>query len=325
MRTILCSLFALALFGSAQAQTVATFESLTSKLDTAYINYAAPGTDVGFANGLAYFPCVYDTSFGYSYWASGFAYSSMRDSVTSGFANQYAAKTASGFAGSHNYVVAYGAENTLRLTGIAAHKSVSGFYITNSTYAYNSMRDGDGFSRKFSAAKKDWFRLDIFAMRSDKLGTDSVSVYLADFRHVDTTFNFILRDWQWVDLMKLGKVDSLYFRLQSSDTGSFGMNTPAYFCMDNFITNESGMHIAENEKVYDIKVYPNPTSHYLYIQSSIDAVQQVELLDMLGRSIAQYTMSQKNLLIDMDTFPSGSYLLRLHNGSLSATTRIIKQ
>jgi hypothetical protein len=325
MRTFLCSLFALTVLGSAQAQTVATFESLTSKLDTAYINYAAPGTDVGFSDGLAYFPCVYDTSFGYSYWASGFAYSSMRDSVTSGFANQYAAKTASGFAGSHNYVVAYGAENTLRLTGIAAHKSVNGFYITNSTYAYNSMRDGDGFSRKFSAANKDWFRLDIFALRSDTLGKDSVSVYLADFRHTDTTFNFILRDWQWVDLMKLGKVDSLYFRLQSSDTGSFGMNTPAYFCMDNFITNESGMHLAENDMTFDIKVYPNPTTHNLCIQSSVATVQQVELLDMLGRSMAQYTMNQKNLVIDMDAFPAGTYLLRLQNGNLSATTRIVKQ
>jgi hypothetical protein len=325
MRTFLCSFFAFAFLVSAKAQTVATFDSLTSKLDTAYINYSAPGTDVGFTDGLAYFPCMYDTSFGYSYWVSGFAYSSMRDSVTSGFGNQYAAKTASGFAGSHNYAVAYGAENKILLTGIAAHKTVQGFYITNSTYTYNSMRDGDGFSRKFSAAKKDWFRLDIFGIRSDTLGKDSVSVYLADFRHTDTTFNFILRDWQWVDLMKLGKVDSLYFRLQSSDTGSFGMNTPAYFCMDNFMTNESGVYIAENKNAYDVKVYPNPVTHTVFIQSSIDAPQQVELVDVLGRSMAQYVMNQKNLSIDMDTFPAGTYLLRFYNGSSIATTRIVKQ
>lgn len=325
MRNFLSIFFVFVTLGIANAQTVATFDSLTSKLDTAYINYSHPGSDVGFISGLAYFPCVYDTSFGYSYWASGFAYSSMRDSVTSGFANQYAAKTASGFAGSHNYAVAYGVENKLLLTGIAAHKSVQGFYITNSTYAYNSMRDGDGFSRKFSTANKDWFRLDIFAMRSDTLGKDSVSVYLADFRHTDTSFNFILRDWQWVDLMKLGKVDSLYFRLQSSDTGSFGMNTPAYFCMDNFMTNESGMYIAENANTYDIKVYPNPASHSVFIQSSIEAPQQVTLLDMLGRTMARYTMNQKYLSIDMDAFPSGTYLLRFQNGHLSATTRIVKQ
>ena len=53
------------------AQTVADFESLTLPgTDTAYVNYSAPGTDVGFNNGLAHFPCVYDTGFGSGYWYS---------------------------------------------------------------------------------------------------------------------------------------------------------------------------------------------------------------------------------------------------------------
>ncbi|MEZ4953573.1 MAG: DUF4465 domain-containing protein [Saprospiraceae bacterium] len=42
--------------------------------------------------------------------------------------------------------------------------------------------------------------------------------------------------------MLLGHVDSL-FTLSSSDAGVFGMNTPAYFCLDNLT-----LGIAENTK-----------------------------------------------------------------------------
>ncbi len=90
-----------------KAQTVASFEGLSlAHADTFYTNYTASGTDVGFDNGLAHFPCVYDTSWG-GYWEQGFAYSNMTDSVTSGFMNQYSAKAGIGRAGSAKYAVAY--------------------------------------------------------------------------------------------------------------------------------------------------------------------------------------------------------------------------
>jgi MYXO-CTERM domain-containing protein len=36
-----------------------------------------------------------------------------------------------------------------------------------------------------------------------------------------------------VSLASLGAVQSLRFSLASSDTGEYGINTPAYFAMDN--------------------------------------------------------------------------------------------
>ena len=41
-------------------------------------------------------------------------------------------------------------------------------------------------------------------------------------------------DWTFFDLSSLGKVTSVYFTLNSTDTGAYGMNTAAYFCMDKF-------------------------------------------------------------------------------------------
>lgn len=325
MRKLLCSLSLIILAQTAFSQTIATFETpALPKKDTAYINYSSYGKDVGFSNGLAYFPCMYDTSFGYEFWASGFAYSNWTDSMTSGFGNQYSAKTAGGFAGSSQYAVAYGKENNVILTGKAMGMPVNGFYVTNNTYAFNSMRDGDTYAKKFRAADKDFFRLDVFGYRSGTLTKDSVSFYLADFRNTDTTKNYIVRDWIWVDLLKLGKVDSLYFRLQSSDNGSFGMNTPAYFCMDHFITNETNVSVSEAIAATDLRVYPNPASDRLFIESSLKGVQQVQVMDAIGRNVAAFSFETR-LELNTANYAPGVYLLVFRNGTQSASMRFVKQ
>lgn len=325
MRKFLLSLTVATTVFSSKAQTTATFESLIlPKADTAYVNYSMPGADVGFSDGLAYFPCVYDTAWGSAFWSSGFAYSNMKDSVTSGYLNQYSAKTAKGFAGSNNYVVSYGNYNKVKLTSAAAGKAMLGLYITNSTYAYNSMRDGDAFAKKFKAANKDFFRLDVFGYRGGLKTSDSVSFYLADFRFTDSIKNYIVNDWQWMDLAKLGKIDSLEFRLQSSDNGTFGMNTPSYFCIDNFMTNETGLSIAKQNGNADIKIYPNPATDVLYITSPLATKQQVTVRDFLGRNVAQFEMT-KELAIDISQYAAGVYIINLSNGTQTTSTRFVKQ
>jgi hypothetical protein len=215
-------------------QTVSTFESLTLAPNSYW-----DGSDLsgGFANGNAYFVNDYDTTF---FAWSGFTYSNMKDSTTPGWANQYSAITASGYNGSSNYAVAdeYGNAKVL-LTGSAKGKLVNGFYVTNTTYAYLSMRDGDAFSKKFGGATgtdPDWFKLTAKGWLNGTLKNASVEFYLADFRSADSTQDYIVRDWRWVSLQPLGNVDSIQFFLSSSDTGQWGMNTPAYFCIDNFTT-----------------------------------------------------------------------------------------
>lgn len=316
-----------ALVGSlaVSAQTVSDFESLTLPgTDTAYVNYATPGKDVGFTSGLAYFPCVYDTAFGMSFWSSGFAYSNKKDTLTSGYLNAYAAKTGKGFSGSAQYATANGSSNFIHLTGAAAGHSAMGFYITNSTYAYNSMRDGDAFAKKFSAADSDYFRLDVFAYSGGLRKADSVSFFLADFRDKDPKKGYIVKDWEWVDLLKLGKADSFLLRLTSSDEGAWGMNTPASYCIDHFITNETGMDIKEAAAKADFKVFPNPASNRIYLQSSLAAEQQVTLSDMSGRLLASISL-KGTAELDITHLSSGTYVLIFSDGVAQVATKIQKQ
>ncbi|MBK8620921.1 MAG: DUF4465 domain-containing protein [Saprospiraceae bacterium] len=196
------------------------------------------GSDGGFTNGLVFLPNYYDREF--FYW-TGWAVSNVTDKTTPGFGNQYSAIPGSGFNGSKHYVVnsAFG-NNNMILRNEAAGKPVNGMYITNSTYTYFSMKDGDAFAKKFGGITgndPDFFLLKIKGYSEGNITSDSVNFYLADYRFSDNNQDYIVKTWEWVDLSSLGNVDSLSFELSSSDTGQFGMNTPAYFCADFVVTS----------------------------------------------------------------------------------------
>ncbi len=329
MRTFTLLLSALVLGCTAlRAQTVATFEALTlAHADTFYTNYTASGTDVGFDNGMAHFPCVYDTSWG-GLWSEGVAYSNMTDSVTSGYMNQYSAKTAIGFGGSEKYVVAYGSQTMVKLTGAAMGHPVKGFRITNNTYAYNSMRDGDMFARKFHNG--DWYKIIARGYYNGVLKDDSVGFYLANFLHPDSNDNYIVRTWEWFNLEPLGKVDSLVFSLSSSDNGSFGMNTPAYFCMDDFTTYETfdtttPTTAVSNVAVMQVKLYPVPATSVLHVVLPDAGAADMVVTDMAGRVVTTVRSATQHTEINTAGMAPGMYQLMITGDGRKATTRFIKQ
>lgn len=227
---LFCSLY------SGIAQTYSDFDNLPLAPNSFYNGSDLSG---GFSSGNAFFFNDYNTA--WQSW-SGFSYSNIKDSTTAGFTNQYSAITASGFNNSSTYVVGvdYGSA-IVRLSSSSKGKIVSGAYITNATYGYLSMRDGDMFAKKFggnSGNDPDWFKLTVKGWHNGVEVPSRPSLYLADFRFADNAQDYILRDWTWFDLSALGNVDSFQFLLTSSDTGQFGMNTPAYFCLDRLICSD---------------------------------------------------------------------------------------
>jgi hypothetical protein len=109
-------------------------------------------------------------------------------------------------------------------------------YVTNSTYAALSMLNGDAVAKKFSYADHDWFKLKIKGFDHTGEAKDSIDFYLADFRTSSSAG--IISEWTKVDLSSLGDVQKLQFSLSSSDNGAWGMNTPAYFCIDDLAIKE---------------------------------------------------------------------------------------
>lgn len=313
---------------SLQAQTVATFESLTLQgADTFYVNYSNPGKDVGFDDGLAHFPCIYDTAWGGT-WVSGFAYTNQTDVRDSSYLNLFTAAPAKGYNNSSNYVsVSAYSPVIINLKGKAVGQPVKGFYATNLVYAYKEMTT-DGFSKKMGGipnVEEDWFKITIKGYSGGTLKADSVDFYLADFRDADSTKDYIVDTWEWVNLLPLGGVDSLLISLSSTDTaGGMGMNNPSYFAMDNFETFETSS-VGNVAQQYVAKVYPNPATDNLFIECADETISTIIVTNVSGSIVGQYAVTDKVTLINTASFVPGIYMVQMKGENGVASVRFVKQ
>ncbi len=294
----------LALFGGAlHAQTISDFENLNLSTNTYWNGKDYSG---GFSSGNAFFANYFDSTFGV-YW-EGFSASATSDDSTVSYSNQYSAITGKGYNNSKTYAVNY-TGGKIRLTGAAAGKSVSGFYITNSTIGYYGLKNGTAFSRKFgdsTGSTPDYFYVSIRGWKGSIATSDSVKFYLADFRNSDNSKDYIVKTWEWVDLSSLGNVDSLSFTYYSSDTGSWGPNNPLYFCMDNFTTKDIGAGIENIELAKSMHLFPNPAHDVLNIELYHE-LEWVKVLNLQGEII----ISQNQLKVDISMLPTGVYLVQV--------------
>jgi len=129
---------------------------------------------------------------------SGFAYSNEVNDVTPGFMNQY-----SSYAGGNTgptsggvFGVAFDVVDVVGEVTIAALEQMpyfripagmvaTGAYLTNTTYAALSMRDGDAFTDPFggpSGTEPDYFRVTAYGVDGQGQILKTPDFYLADYR-----------------------------------------------------------------------------------------------------------------------------------------------
>ncbi|MEZ5174386.1 MAG: DUF4465 domain-containing protein [Bacteroidia bacterium] len=298
---------------NAVAQT-ANFESLILAPESYWAGQ--DGTANYFEQSDFYFPSNWDTSFG-GYWLSGWAYSNMTDSSTSGYENQFSAKPGSGHNQSSNYAVAL--DNGYFLVNGWQYNSPEYMWITNTTYAHNSMRDGDGFAKKFGGMDgndPDYFYVEFRAFYHGLPAGDSVQVFLADFRSADNSEDYILNEWTAVDLSPLGlntlDVDSVAYTFHSSDTGEFGINTPKYFCIDDLGFNasvNSTKELLQNRAL----LYPNPAHGFFCIKGKEAGTIKYSIFNYSG-DIVQNGVAKNNEIISTSNLAQGAYFIELNTG-----------
>jgi hypothetical protein len=183
---------------------------------------------------------------------TGWSYSNKTDVTTqpvgSGnsmdYTRQYTAQNlpnGGGAAGSANYGIANNFSPGDATITLPAGTHPLSMQVTNNTYAALAIKYGDGFSRPFAGPTGptpggDFFLLTIIGLDSVGAQTGSVPFYLADYRELGGAPDSIISQWTNVDLSSLApSTRSLMFSLTSTDNGMFGMNTPAYFAMDNLV------------------------------------------------------------------------------------------
>ena len=303
---LISSLFAL----NVNAQFLSTFENITLSP-----NSYNKGQDwkKGFTSGQVFFSNQYDTASWGDYW-SGFSISNKKDSIGEGYLNEANSITGGGYNNSNNYAIGYNS-GYIKLNG-----NINGFYITNNTYAYYSMKKGDAFAKKFGdttgtksgltqGSYPDYLKVSFVGYEKGKKTGSIVDFYLADFRFEDNSKDYIVKDWRWISLSNLDLADSIVFSFSSSDTfGTGSMNTPAYFCLDNLQTvlRES---VEEKLSSNDVSVFPNPTANQLFIDLPKN-IRTFECIvsDINGKEIISELNSNS---MDVSGLSSGLYFISI--------------
>ena len=219
-----------------------TFDDLTLDPNTYYNGSDIIGGGEGeFETTGVTFNIYFDNTYG-PYW-EGFAYSNTTDTTTPDYTNQYSSITGTGADDSSVYGVGYvdGFYGTVPTITFADEVFLAQASITNTTYAFFAMQDGNAPAKKYggdAGDDPDWYLLTITGKDADEIVTAVVEFYLADFRFSDNSQDYIIDAWTAVDLSSLGQVKTLEFSVSSSDTGDYGINTPTYFAIDSIAIDQ---------------------------------------------------------------------------------------
>ena len=208
--------------GEVEDKTIATFEeaAISPKAAESYLAYTVD-TTVFLTSGN--FQVQQTVAYEGTY-VTGAVVTNITSTDFKDYSDAYKSAAGGAYAGK-NYVVWYEdgwTDNSIKLNTAAV---VPGMYVCNNVYAYSSMKNGDDIAGD-PFGDEDWFMLTIGGSLEGKAVNTTVEFYLAKGKNIVT-------DWTYVDLSSLGKVDQLAFRMTGSRTGDWGLNTPAYFCIDN--------------------------------------------------------------------------------------------
>jgi len=281
--------------------------------------------DTTITDGFHEFSNQYDTTWGASwgFW-SGWAFSNQTADTTSGLPGQYSSYAGGAYNGS-NYAIGQDGSEIILAGGVSPE-----LLITNVNYAAYSMLNGDSFGKEFGSQYdangsvdgtdgEDWFLLKILCYNLSDVLVDSVELYLADYRFADNTQDYIQKDWTTVSLNSSETLGRLKFSLTSSDEGQSGMNTPAFFAIDNL--SAGSVNIEENELAY--RIFPNPAIDIVNIQTNSDK-GTIEIFDITGKQISSKNYTSEMFQVNVSSFPAGTYYAVLSSEGVRQTTKIVK-
>lgn len=128
-----------------------------------------------------------------------------------------------------NYIVwyedSYNPGASIKLTEPA---QVPGMYICNTPWVVDAILNGDGMSADGGApfGDDDYLTLTISGYLAGSAVNAQVNVDLAKGKEY-------IKDWTYVDLSELGKIDEMKFSFTGSKQNSSGLTSPTYIAIDN--------------------------------------------------------------------------------------------
>ena len=247
----------------------------------------------------------------------GFAYSTWTNDTTNGYTNQWSCFP--GYLLDSTFVLGYNGIdwNTYEVIPSSVVFSAPiqpiSLYVANTTYAALTIINGSNYSEPF--ADGDYFYLTIRGYLNGQV-SGSVVHYLADYT---AGKRFVQKDWAYVDLTKLGVVDSLTFTLTTSDTGQYGPNTPMYFAIDQLSFELEPVNTGLQQDDFYFSVYPNPTSGIINFPQKVN---QLIIFDLAGHKVLVLSNVKQ---ADLSGFSQGIYVLKAYYSGKWHFSKVILQ
>lgn len=175
-------------------------------------------------------------------------------------------------------------------------------YVNMASWPYYTIVEGDAFARAFTNG--DSFKLIIHGVHPDE-SESTIELNLAEYSNGTLT---ISRGWRYVDLTPLGVVNEMYFTMESTDSGIYGMNTPGYFCLDKLTVREAAETAVAPLKASSTKIsYDRATG-----QLSLRGADFATIYDATGERIA----SLEGETLDAGWLAPGVYVVKAGDASL---------
>ena len=133
----------------------------------------------------------------YSSW-TGWAISNTTDTETAGYQNQFSSIAGTGAVGTSTYAVAYVSPGfsipEMVISDELPDATFDSIMVSNTTYAYLSMLNGDFFGKKFGGedgTDPDYFSLKIKGYNAAGEDVGEVEFMLADYRSSDSSEDYL--------------------------------------------------------------------------------------------------------------------------------------
>ena len=85
------------------------------------------------------------------------------------------------------------------------------------------------------------------------------------------------------------------------------------------------LSIGDNMRHYEILLAPNPVFDRVELISKSEPIEKIILFDIYGRDIFQKEVGKEMSIIDLNTLPSGSYVLKIFYPRNIVTKKLIKK
>ncbi len=195
-------------------------------------------------------------------------------------------------------------ENSLSITFNDGNLyTLNGMYVTNSPYPYYTNIAGDDFSNGLTK-EGDYFKVIAHGVKADNT-VETVEFILAEFKNGSLQQ---ISEWTWWDLSTLGTIKEVYFTMESSDVGQWGMNTPAYFCIDRIMASnpvESGI---EKSVVNNNTTEIYYSANNIYVKATNPTL--VKVYSVNGIEVLSLMVSEGTTPVPTTTLPNGIYVVK---------------